>query len=146
LKDERKQLLLKLLKCHKNKKIKMMSEERNKILEELRQHSEKEFDKLLVYLNSGALVISLAFVENIIPFENASALICLKCSWILFGLSLTIVLLSHKSATASMKYELINKKKISDTLDNLTKILNNLSFISFIMGLFIFIYFILKNV
>jgi len=123
-----------------------MSEiDRNKIILEMRDYAQEQFDKLIVYLNGGALVLTIGFVKDITKVTKETDTTLLICSWSSFVISLLLILLSHKSALLSTDLELKGKEKISDNFDIITTILNWMSFIILIIGLFLFIIFISKN-
>ncbi|MCD6367341.1 MAG: hypothetical protein J7L46_07370 [Bacteroidales bacterium] len=115
-----------------------------KKIEEIRDYAEEQFDKLIVYLNSGALVLSIGFIKDIVKITKATDLTILKTSWIFFTMSLLIILISHKTAIKSMNLELKEREKESDSCDKCTKILNWISFGFLIIGITFFIIFILK--
>ena len=126
-----------------------MSEAENKIRQDIilkmRDYAEEQFDKLIVYLNSGALVLTIGFVKDIIKINEETDKTLLIWSWSAFVLSLLLILLSHKSAIASSNYEIKGKEKTSDCYDVVTTILNWLSFLILITGLILFIIFISNN-
>ena len=121
------------------------SKSREEIILEMRDYAEEQFDKLIVYLNSGALVLTIGFVKDIIKITKETNITLLILSWCSFVLSLLFILLSHKSALASTNNEIKGKDKLSDCYDMVTTILNWLAFIILIIGLVLFVIFISKN-
>ena len=63
------------------------------------RYSIEKFDTHTVYLSGGALAISLAFVENIVPIEEAICIYLYYGAILLFGATMLIGLFAHhKSA------------------------------------------------
>ena len=118
---------------------------RKKIVQEIRDYSEEQFDKLIVYLNSGALVLTIGFVKDIVNITKETDTKLLIFSWSSFAISLSLILLSHRSSIIAMNYEIKKKKKTSDCFDIVTYVLNWASFVIFIIGISLFITFIHKN-
>ena len=111
-----------------------------------RNYSSDQFDKQLVYLSAGALVLTIGFVKDLVVITNETSTTLLIISWISFTLSLIAMLLSHRSSVYSMDYELDGKSKKSDDWDLITKFLNWVSTLSLIIGIILFIIFISKNI
>jgi hypothetical protein len=118
---------------------------REEIIQEIRDYSEQQFDKLIVYLNSGALVLTIGFVKDIVKITEETDTKLLVYAWSSFVVSLVLILLSHRSSIISMNFEIKKKEKTSDGFDVVTYILNWASFIVFILGISLFITFIHKN-
>lgn len=57
--------------------------------------SEGDFEKNLVYLSAGSLVLSIGFVEKVVPMENAKYLEFLIISWSFIALTLLLNLSSY---------------------------------------------------
>lgn len=111
----------------KNNKNKLPIEELYKIIE----NSERQFDKLIILINTGG--ISLIFGINKLfstkEFgSNPNLIVALSC----FITSLIIVLLSHR--TAILAYGMIIKDKNSKW-NTITNYLNWISIISLIFGI-----------
>lgn len=114
-------------------------------IKKLRDDGEEQFDKLIVYLNSGALVLSIGFANDIVTITEATDTCILKVSWILFALSLIINLFSHKTSILSMAYEIIDEGKKSDVWDRITHFSNWSAFGLLILGIVLFVLFVLKT-
>ena len=107
------------------KKIKMSDKDkksRNDILLEMRDYAQEEFDKLIVYLNSGALILTIGFVKDITKITEETDTTLLIWSWSSFVCSLLLILLSHKTAILSTDFELKDKETISDRFDTATSL------------------------
>ena len=57
--------------------------------------SEEDFEKNLVYLSAGSLVLSIGFIEKIVPMDNAKCIWFLIVSWFLIALTLLLNLASY---------------------------------------------------
>jgi len=60
------------------------------------QSSSDEYDKSILTLSSGGLGLSLAFIKDIVPLNQAIALPLLYCSWVAFTLSIIITVFSFR--------------------------------------------------
>ena len=113
------------------------------ILYETRRYSGEQFDKLVVYLSSGALVLTIGFVEKIIDLSKIESLSLLYASWICFCSSLIVILISHMTSMLSIDLDIYGKEKISTGFDIVTHILNWLSLITLLFGIGSFIRFVM---
>jgi hypothetical protein len=66
-----------------------------------RQASSDEFDKNLLKFSSGALGLSLAFIKDIVPLEQATWLPLLYVSWSCFSLCILATIASYFFSTRS---------------------------------------------
>ncbi len=119
-------------------------EERVKLLE-LREYGEQQFDKLVIYLNSGALVITLGFIERIIGNGLPNFAWILFLSWSLFALSLLFNLYSHRITVKTIDLYLLENDKESDRYNKQVDNLNKASFWLFATGTKAFIIFAIIN-
>ena len=111
-----------------------------------RDYSSDQFDKQLIYLSAGGLVLTVGFVKDMVDITNETNTTLLIISWSCFALSLIAMLLSHRTSVYTMDYELDNEQKKSDNWDSITKFFNFVSALSLIMGVILFIIFISKNI
>lgn len=112
---------------------------------EIRDYAQEQFDKLIVYLSSGGLILTVGFVKDLVKLDKATWLELLLSSWIGFIFSLVLILLSHKSAIKSTTLELKGNPKKSDKQDKLTNLLNWGAFGFLILAIIIFISFVTIN-
>ncbi len=110
-----------------------------------RSYSAEQFDKLIVYLSGGALVLTVGFTKDIVKINENTNTILLITSWTLFVSSLLLMLLSHKTSIIAMDCELNGKEKRSDNWDIVTEILNWTSTLSLFAGIITFIIFTYKH-
>jgi hypothetical protein len=122
----------------------MDKERRNQLLK-IRDYAEEQFDKLIVYLSSGGLILTIGFVKDVIPIEESSCKYLLLLTWVAFAVSLFTMLFSHRSSLRSMDLELNNEDGKSEFWNNVTKILNWVGMFVFIIGVVLFIIYILPK-
>ncbi|MBA7545416.1 hypothetical protein ES705_37784 [subsurface metagenome] len=125
------------------KKSSLSDKEYLTILYETRRYSGEQFDKLIVYLSSGALVLTVGFVEKIIDLSKIDDLSLLYTSWTCFCSSLIIILISHMTSMHSIDFDIHEKEKISTGFNIATHILNWLSMITLLVGIGTFIRFVI---
>jgi hypothetical protein len=146
------------------KKLENWIEEREKVLD----YSIEQYDKLIITLSSGGLVLTVGFVRDIVKITPCTDTTNLQISWCLFTAALIISLLSHITSYLANKYEIdytneeinclkkkeefkikgFNIKKISflkKFFNSGTIILNVLSSVSLAIGIILFVIFINKN-
>jgi hypothetical protein len=73
--------------------------------------SEDDFEKNLVYLSAGSLILSIGFIEKIVPMNNAHCTGFLIISWCLITLTLLLNLASYLISAG-------NSTKAREDLDN----------------------------
>lgn len=78
-------------------------EANRRFIQEIKDKSDDDFEKNLVYITSGTLILSLTFIEKVAPLTEALWIYSLILSWVLLALSLLINLISHQRVS---KYSL----------------------------------------
>jgi len=116
----------------------------DKIVEESRQYTGKEIDRLLIYLPSGALVLTIAF-GDMIDLKDAGYKIFLLSTWIFFALSLVLKLFSHYSLFYMYNYFILKNKARVKYHQKVGKYLSNGALFLFISGLASFIFYLFIN-
>lgn len=111
----------------------------------MRDYAQEQFDKLIVYLSSGGLILTLGFVKDLVDLAEAIWKILMIASWAGFVISLLLILLSHKSAIKAGTLELSGKQIESDEQDETTNRLNNWSFGFLIVAITVFVIFFTIN-
>lgn len=76
-----------------------------------RQASSDEFDKNLLTFSSGALALSLAFIKDIVPLEQATHLTMLYLSWTCFSVCILATIASYFFSTRSFDRHLADLHK-----------------------------------
>ena len=139
-------------------------EERGRLYEDMkkelldRQRSNSEiYDRAILTLSISALGISLAFIKNIVPLDEAHCIGLLITSWYLFVLAIVITLLSFWASQKGIERQLdyahkyyVERKDEYLTRNNfyakVTEYLNNFSGILFIGAIFLTTLFVTINV
>lgn len=132
-------------------------------------YSLEQFDKLVIMLASGGLVLTIGFVRDIVEITENTNTFLLKGCWYLFAFALIINLLAQISSFLANKIEIgitsieINELKTKGEFDensksikskrtwfnfsnSSVKIFNIVSFISIIIGISLFIIFVNQNI
>lgn len=73
-----------------------------------RQSSSDAFDKNLLTFSSGALGLSLAFIKDVVPLDNATHLVALYASWICFASCIVVTVASYPMSVAAINKHLIH--------------------------------------
>jgi len=74
----------------------------------IKEKSEDDYEKNIIYIAAGTLVLSLTFLEKIVNLSESSAVWFLITSWILLSITLLGNLISHQlSAYYHEKYRLL---------------------------------------
>lgn len=120
-------------------------EEYRSTVREMRDYAQEQFDKLIVYLSSGGLILTLGFVKDLVDLDEAIWKFLMIASWAGFVISLLLILLSHKSAIKAGNLELQGKQTESDEQDEKTNRLNNWSFRFLIAAITVFVIFFTIN-
>jgi hypothetical protein len=114
-------------------------------------YSNEQFDKHILFIASGALGISFAFIEKIVDLENASCKNLLINSWYLFAAVVFISLLSHFVSIMALRWNIRNYNKDKEswitTCWNLTvRSLNIIMMLGLLLGTILLIKFISVNI
>ncbi|WP_157208909.1 hypothetical protein [Mariniflexile maritimum] len=130
-----------------------MKEEDKEYLELLNKayfESASQFDKQLLFVASGALGISLAFIKDIIQLNIASNKALLLLSWISFGVVILINVISHYTSLKAINYKIENidhnSDKHSKKYNLVTKWFNVLMIVFLTSGLILLNLFICINI
>jgi uncharacterized membrane protein YbhN (UPF0104 family) len=115
-------------------------------IHEYRKEAASQFNKQLVFLSSGGLILSVGFVKDIVDIKSASSIWLLALAWILFVISLLSNLFSYQSTMKAMDLELDDKCDESDEQDKTTKIIDYISIYSLIIAISVFILFVAINI
>jgi hypothetical protein len=121
-------------------------------------YSTAEFDKSIVFIASGALGISMAFVDKLVKLENASNKWLLVYAWYAFGITIFISLVSHFFSSMAIRWSIVNcpteectdaedeaYRKKENHWNQLIRGLNILMIITLFIGIIMFLNFINKN-
>lgn len=104
-----------------NKEIEEWKEYRLSVLVQ-KSKSDDDFEKYITFIASGALGLTITFIDNISPLKESIVIWVIALGWVLLALTLFINLLSHY---LSSKY---NEKTVQDIDDEIKYeiVLNNI--------------------
>ena len=116
----------------------------------------ENYDKAILSLSSAGLGVSLTFLKNFVPFENAECTIILIISWFLFILAIISTISSFIVSQQGIEVQLDNSYKYyieekeeyfnkSNVYIKSTKYLNTLSGLCFIFAIIFTAIFVTKN-
>lgn len=112
--------------------------------------SSSQFDKQVLFLASGALGLSFAFIKDIVKLNVATNKWLLVSSWSLFGAVILLSIVSHYTSLKAINRMIRNLNsadhKDSKGLDGITKLLNVLMIIFLGIGLLFLIIFVAINI
>jgi len=119
-------------------------------LEKLEQKAQDDYDKTVLTLSGGALGITIAFINDIIGSDHVINSKYIFCSWILWTISMTAILLSFYTSVNAMRkaIEQVDKRETNNKpagWDTATGILNIIGGLSFIIGVVFAVIFTYSN-
>ncbi len=123
--------------------------EYRRLLQELENKSQEQYDKTVIMLSTGALGISFAFLKDIVNLDTAVVIWLLISAWVCWALSVTSVLLSFYSSKSALRKaieDLDVGKEDNNSDDKWTTKLNFCSGACFIIGLNFMIAFVISNI
>lgn len=115
-------------------------------------YSNEQFDKNILFIASGALAISFAFVEKLVPhLETAKDKNCLINAWYCFGCVIFISLVCHFISILSIRWSITNHQKKDfekgmGSWNKATRILNFTLILGLLIGIILLINFIKQNI
>ena len=71
-------------------------------------YNDSQYDKSILTLSSGSLLLSLTFIKDIVPIKQASILWSLHLSWILFTITIILVFVSFRLSQIAINKHLKN--------------------------------------
>lgn len=113
------------------------------------QYSVEQFDKAIIYISSGALALSITFIEKIVPLKLAIGKGFLVSSWFFEIFTIMLFTLNHFLSFRAFNKrieDLYNEKEPSNKKDETVKRINVLMMFTLLMGLSFCIIFISKNI
>lgn len=119
----------------------MEKTDRDKI-EDAINESQSDFEKNLVYLSAGALVLSMGFLEKIISFDKASNKWIVIVSWGILASTLLLNLASHlisvgNSTKAREEMDMgMEYNKLIERISCRNKLMRTINWISFVLFAF----------
>lgn len=127
--------------------------EEKKYIEELYSaldYSSQQFDKNVLFIASGSLGISFAFIEKIVPnLETALSKSLLFCSWYCFAIVIFISLINHFISIGALRWRIKNLNEDKESQEQnwniAINIINVMMMIGLLVGVILLISFIEKN-
>ena len=119
----------------------MEKTDRDKI-EDAINESQSDFEKNLVYLSAGALVLSIGFIEKIISFDKASNKWIVVVSWGILASTLLLNLASHlisvgNSTKAREEMDMgMEYNKLIERISCRNKLMRTINWISYVLFAF----------
>lgn len=130
-----------------------MADNEEQYLEQLNKayiESSSQFDKQVLFIASGALGISLAFIKDIVKLDVATNKVLLLLAWIFFGAVILICILSHYTSLKAINFKIENlyqkRDKISKRFDWWTRTFNIFMILFLATGLVLLFIFIGINI
>jgi hypothetical protein len=112
--------------------------------------SSSQFDKQVLFLASGALGLSFAFIKDIVKLAEATNKWLLISSWSLFGAVILLSIISHYTSLKAINKKIHNlnakEDKSSKKLNSLTKWFNILMIVFLALGLSFLTVFVAINI
>jgi hypothetical protein len=116
------------------------------------QKAQDDYDKTVIALSSGALGVSFAFIKDIVGSSNWKDPNLLLFSWICWGTSVTLVLISYyfsqqalRRAITQIDAKVIRKERVGGLFSIITSICNALQGLLFIVGVILIVIFVSSN-
>lgn len=106
--------------------------------------SSKQFDKQIMYVASGALSLSFAFIKDIVQLDEATHKCLLVTSWAILAVVILASVFSQYTSAKATKYKEVDD--ISRRWDCVTTWLNVAAMILLPVGLTIFTIFLAINI
>jgi hypothetical protein len=112
--------------------------------------SSSQFDKQVLFLASGALGLSFAFIKDIVKLAEATNKWLLISSWSLFGAVILLSIISHYTSLKAINRKIHNlnakEDKGSKKLNSFTKWFNILMIVFLALGLSFLTVFVAINI
>jgi hypothetical protein len=99
----------------KSKKERQERSEYRRDLLAQKSKSDEDFEKYITFISSGALGLTLTFINEISPLKESIGIWIISSGWILLAITLFINLLSH---FLSSRYNEKTLKDIDENIDN----------------------------
>lgn len=128
----------------------MENQDYRRLLQELENKAQDEYDKTVIMLSTGALGLSFTFLKDIVNLKEAHSMYLMMGAWICWAISSSSVLYSFYSSRQALRQaieDIDNEiERDSNHFDRLTGLFNLWSGSFFISGLFFMIAFVKTNI
>lgn len=126
-----------------------MKENDNEYLEQLYKgfaYSSEQFDKAILFVSSGALGISITFLDKIINLSTSSCNNILVLSWIFEAITIILFTINHYVSLQTFNSAIKAAYNENVIHSKLVKYINLISIITLSLGLLLLIIFIFINI
>lgn len=128
----------------------MEDQDYRRLLQELENKAQDEYDKTVIMLSTGALGLSFTFLKDIVNLKEAHSMYLMMGAWICWAISASSVLYSFYSSRQALRQEIEDLdneiERVNNHFDRLTGMLNFWSGTFFVVGLFFMIAFVKTNI
>ena len=128
-------------------------DEYRKTLFEMERQMRSAYDKAVLTLSGGALGISLAFLRDVADKTSLKSTGWLLTAWVLWGISVTTVLISFFTSSVAIRKaieqtdeRLIYIETPGGLFNHITKWLNPLAGLLFLLGVIAIVVFVGRNI
>lgn len=90
-------------------------EKAREVIEKVKESSQNDYEKNIIYITAGTLVLSMTFIEKISPLATALSIWMIVTSWSFLAISLAVNLFSHwySAYLATRLQKLLNNLSIT---------------------------------
>ncbi|KQR68379.1 hypothetical protein [Pedobacter sp. Leaf176] len=130
-------------------------EKAREVIEKVKESSQNDYEKNIIYITAGTLVLSMTFIEKISPLATALNIWMVVTSWSFLAASLAINLFSHwySAYLATKLQKLLNNLSITAAQVNLKidkfnarmQVFNICTFSSMFFGILFLVLYCSKN-
>lgn len=130
-------------------------EKAREVIEKVKESSQNDYEKNIIYITAGTLVLSMTFIEKISPLATALSVWMIVTSWSFLALSLAINLFSHwySAFLATKLQNLLNNLSIAasavnqkiDKFNARIQVFNICTFSSMFFGILFLVLYCSKN-
>lgn len=107
--------------------------------------SSNQFDSAILTISSGMLALSLGFIKEVVPIKGSVWLDVLLASWCLLGAAVLSTVVSFLFSQKAIRTCLENSDGSDGGWSKATTVLNVLSAGTFVLGVFLTVVFVIKN-
>lgn len=115
-------------------------------LYKVRQYSVTQFDKQISFIASGALILTIGFIEKVVPFDTAKCISLLIIAWGSFSLALMANLFSLIFSLNAIDMSIRSNEESGRTFNTIVVVLNWISIILISLGITFSVIFISLNI
>lgn len=121
---------------------------RNELYEDYK-YSVDSFDKQALLISGGALGLSLSFIKDIVPLDEAECVEIFIGALIFFVISIVLGFVAHRNSMAKIEQQIRNideDKPVNDKPDTITRHLNWVITLSVVLGIFLMVTYSAVNI